>query len=93
MSAVSSADHSCFDSEFARAISRRFEHSRFLIVGANAQNLQCQLAEAGREADAWSHGELASKLSHDTGKARFKTRPQLVACFGRFRFVPDYECD
>ncbi|HEX3620463.1 MAG TPA: glycosyltransferase [Candidatus Udaeobacter sp.] len=129
---MSSADRSSFDSDFARAISRRFEHGRFLIVGANAQKLQCQFAEAEREADAWSHDELASKLSHDTGKAQFETavwfyssrenedeitakalssfadavvlmpapgtdaamrRPQLVACFGRFGFVPDYECD
>ena len=132
MSAVSSADHSYFDSDFARAISRRFEHGRFLIVGVNAQKLQCQFAEAEREADAWSHDELASKLSHDTGKAQFEIavwfyssrenedeitakalsisadavvlmpgpgtdaamrRPQLVECFGRFGFVPDYECD
>ena len=132
MSAVSSADHSSFDSDFARAISRRFEHGRFLIVGANAQKLQCQFAEAKRQAAAWSHDELASKLSHDTGKAQFETavwfyssrenedeitakalsisadtvvlmpgpgtdaamrRPQLVECFGRFGFVPDYECD
>jgi glycosyltransferase involved in cell wall biosynthesis len=72
MSAVSSADHS-FDSDLSRAISRRFEHGRFLIVGANAQKLQCQFAEAEREADAWSHDELASKLSHDTGEAQFET--------------------
>ena len=132
MSAVSPADHSSFDSDFARAVSRRFEHGRFLIVGANAQKLQCQFAEAEREAHAWSHDELASKLSHDTGKAQFETavwfyssrenedeitaralsssadavvlipgpgtdaamrRPRLVAYFGRFGFVPDYECD
>jgi hypothetical protein len=45
MSAVSSVDYSSFDSDFARAISRRFEHGRFLIVGANARKLQCQFAE------------------------------------------------
>jgi GT2 family glycosyltransferase len=73
MSAVSSADHSSFDSDFARSISRKFEHGRFLIVGANAQKLQCQFAEAEREADAWSHDELASNLSQDTGKTRFQT--------------------
>jgi GT2 family glycosyltransferase len=132
MSAVSLADHSSFDSDFARAISRRFEHGRFLIVGANAQKLQCQFAEAEREADAWSHDELVSKLNHDKGKTQFETavwfysstenedeitakalssfadavvlmprpgtdaamrRPRLVECFGRFGFVPDYECD
>jgi hypothetical protein len=73
MSAVSSADHSSFGSDFARAISRRFEHGRFLIGGANAQKLQCQFAEAKREAAAWSHNELASKLSRDTDKAQFET--------------------
>src|SRR5205814_9233561 len=115
-----------------RAISRRIAHGRFLIVGANAQKLPCQFAEAEREAAAWSHDELASKLSHDTGKAQFeiavwfysssenedeitakglsisadavvlmpgpgtdaaRRRPQLVECFGRFGFLPDYECD
>jgi GT2 family glycosyltransferase len=73
MSAVSSADHSSFDSDFARSISRKFGDGRFLIVGANAQKLQCQFAEAEREADAWSHDELASNLSQDTCKARFQT--------------------
>jgi len=132
MSAVSPADHSSFDSDFARAISRKFEHGRFLIVGANAQRLQCRFAEAKREADVWSHDELASKLSQGTDKARFQTavwfyssgeneddtvaealsgcadtivlvpgpgadparrRPELVQCFSRFGFVPDYEYD
>ena len=123
--------HSC-DSDFARTLSRKFEHGQFLIVGANPQKLESQFAEAEREADVWSHEELASKLSQDTGKARFETavwfypsgtnddervaeglsrcanvivlmpgagadparrRLELVQCFGRFGFVPDYECD
>src|SRR5213596_3856341 len=71
MSAVSSASFHSFDSDFARAISRKFEHGQFLIVGANPQKLESQFAEAEREADVWSHEELASKLSQDTGKARF----------------------
>jgi len=73
MSAVSSADYSSFDSDFARAISQRFEHGRFLVVGGNSRELESQFAEAGREADVWSPDELASKLTQDTGKARFKT--------------------
>lgn len=131
MSAVSSADHSFFDSDFARAISQRFEHGRFLVIGGNSRELESQFAEAGREADLWSPDELASKLTQDTGEARFQTavwfypsaeheddtvaealsrcakaivlipgagadarrRPQLVECFGRFGFVPDYEYD
>src|SRR5438093_5823779 len=72
MSAVSSADHSSFDSDFARAISRKFEHGRFLVIGGNSRELESQFAEAGREADVWSPDELASKLSQDTGKARFQ---------------------
>ena len=73
MSAVSSADHFSFDSDFARAISRRFEHGRFLIVGSNSRELESQFGEAGREADVWSPDELASKLTQDTSKARFQT--------------------
>jgi len=72
MSAVSSADHSSFDSDFARAISRRFEHGRFLVIGGNSRELESQFAEAGREANVWSPDELASKLSQDTGKTRFQ---------------------
>src|SRR5438093_13442623 len=73
MSAVSSADHSSFDSDFGRAISQRFEHGRFLVIGGNSRELESQFAEAGREADVWSPDELASKLTQDTGKARFQT--------------------
>jgi len=72
MSAVSSADHSSFDSDFARAISQRFEHGRFLVIGGNSRELDSQFAEAGREADVWFPSELASKLTHDTGNARFQ---------------------
>src|SRR6266699_3970767 len=72
MSAVSSADHSSFDSDCARAISRKFEHGRFLVIGGNSRELESQFAEMGREADVWSPDELASKLSQDTGKARFQ---------------------
>src|SRR5213596_2405603 len=58
MSAVSSADHSSFGSDFARSIS----------------------------ADAVI-------LMPGPGTDAAMRRPQLVACFGRFGFVPDYECD
>ncbi|MGA7274933.1 MAG: glycosyltransferase [Candidatus Udaeobacter sp.] len=73
MSAVSSADYSSFDSDFARTISQRFEHGRFLVIGSNSRELESQFAEARREADVWSPDELASKLTQDTGKARFQT--------------------
>jgi O-antigen biosynthesis protein len=70
---VSPASFHPFDADFARAISRKFEHGRFLVIGANPENLESQFAEAEREADVWSKDELASKLSQDTGKARFET--------------------
>jgi len=123
--------HFC-DSDFARILSRKFEHGRFLIIGAAPHKLESQFAEGKREAVMWSHNELVSKLSQGAGAARFETavwfypsaqnddgrvaealsgcadaivlmpgpgadvvtrRPQLVDCFGRVGFVPDYECD
>jgi GT2 family glycosyltransferase len=121
-----------FDSDFARTLSRKFEHGRFLIIGADPHKLESQFTEGTREAVIWSHNELVSKLSQGAGAARFETavwfypsahnddgrvaealsgcadvivlmqgpgadvvtrRPQLVDCFGRFGFVPDYQCD
>lgn len=72
MSAVSSADYSSFDSDFAPAISQRFEHGRFLVIGGNSRELEFQFAEAGKEAEVWSPDELSSKPTQDTGKARFE---------------------
>jgi GT2 family glycosyltransferase len=125
------SSHSC-DSDFARTLSRKFEHGRFLIIGNDPLKLGSQFAEEKREAAIWSHNELVSKLSHGAGAARFETavwfypsgqnddsrivealagcadgivllpglgadvatrRPHLVECFGRYGFVPDYECD
>jgi GT2 family glycosyltransferase len=121
-----------FDSDFARILSRKFAHGRFLVIGAAPHKLESQFAEGKREAEMWSHEELVSKLSRGAGAARFEIavwlypsvqneddtvaealsscadsivlmpgpgadaasrRPQLVECFGRFGFVPDYECD
>ena len=129
---VPPAVHSSFNSDFARAITRRFEHGRFLIIGGNADKLKSQFTGAEREAEAWTYDDLASKVSRGGDKAAFETaiwlypsaqhddgtvadalsrcanaiilvpcpgadpatrRPQLVECFGRFGFVPDYECD
>src|SRR5438046_4025240 len=129
---VPPAVHSSFNSEFAREITRRFEHGRFLIIGGNADKLKSQFTAAEREAEAWTYDDLASKVSRGGDKAAFETaiwlypsaqhddgtvadalsrcanaiilvprpgadpatrRPQLVECFGRFGFVPDYECD
>ncbi|PYI40563.1 MAG: hypothetical protein DMF12_12950, partial [Verrucomicrobia bacterium] len=129
---VPPAVHSSFNSDFAREITRRFEHGRFLIIGGNADKLKSQFTAAEREAEAWTYDDLASKVSRGGDKAAFETaiwlypsaqhddgtvadalsrcanaiilvprpgadpatrRPQLVECFGRFGFVPDYECD
>src|SRR5881227_1101260 len=129
---VPPAVHSSFNFDFAREITRRFEHGRFLIIGGNADKLKSQFTAAEREAEAWTYDDLASKVSRGGDKAAFETaiwlypsaqhddgtvvdalsrcanaiilvprpgadpatrRPQLVECFGRFGFVPDYECD
>src|SRR5438034_2874405 len=129
---VPPAVHSSFNSDFAREITRRFEHGRFLIIGGNAEKLKSQFTAAEREAEAWTYDDLASKVSRGGDKAAFETavwlypsaqnddgtvadalsrcadaiillpcpgadpatrRPQLVKCFGRFGFVPEYECD
>ena len=118
--------------DFARAISQKVGHGRFLVIGGNPRELGPQFAEAKREAEVWSSDELASKLSQYEGAARFETaawfypaganedepvaealtrcsdsvillpgpgadaarrRPELVQCFVRLGFVPDYECD
>jgi GT2 family glycosyltransferase len=132
MSAVSPASFHSFDSDFARAISRKFEHGRFLIIGVDPRKLQSQFAEEQREAEVWSYEDLGSNVSRGAGTAGFETaiwfypsgrndddrvaealsryadvivlmpaagadaasrRPQLVECFGRLGFVPDYNCD
>jgi DNA repair exonuclease SbcCD ATPase subunit len=73
MSAVSSADYYSFDSDFARAISQRFEHGRFLVVGAKSQKLTSQFAAAKREAEVWSYDDLISNLSPGGKRPRFET--------------------
>jgi len=120
-------------SDFARLISRKFEHGRFLIVGADPEKLERQFAETGREAvvsQSWA--DLAPKLRDNSAGTRFeiavwfyrpeeseadciakalchcadnivliagsgadtsKHRPQLVECFRRLGFLPDYGCD
>jgi O-antigen biosynthesis protein len=62
-----------FDSDFARILSRKFEHGRFLIIGGDLQKLESQFAEGKREAVMWSHNEMVSKLSQGAGAARFET--------------------
>ena len=126
------AAHSSFNSDFADAITRKFDHGRFLIIGGDRQKLESQFATAKREAEVWTYDHLISKGSQGADKTAFETaiwfypsaqndddtvaealsrcadaivlvpgpgagpaarRPQLVECFGRFGFAPDYECD
>jgi GT2 family glycosyltransferase len=71
--AVSSPSSASFNADFARAMSRKFEQGRFLIVGGDARKIQSQFAEAKREAVACSTDELVSKLSHQAATAHFET--------------------
>ena len=74
MSTVSpSPFHSC-NADFVRAISRKFPDGRFLIVGANSQEIERQFAEAKREACAVSSpGDLMTKLGQGENAAHFET--------------------
>ncbi len=122
-----------FGANFARAISRKFERGRFLIIGAKPEKLERQFTETGREAVVVPcSGDLAAKLGQGEGTNHFETavwfyssgrndddrvaetlsgcadsivlmpgpgaesnrrRPELVECFARFGFLPDYGCD
>jgi glycosyltransferase involved in cell wall biosynthesis len=62
------------DADFARTISRKFAHGRFLIVGVSSQELERQFAEAKREALVmWSPDDLTTKLGQGQVEARFET--------------------
>jgi len=121
------------DADFARTLSRKFAHGRFLIVGANSHELERQFAKAKRETViVGSPDDLVKKQGQTEGAAHFETavwfyssgendddrmvealshcaanivltpgpgadaarrRRQIVQCFRRFGFLPDYECD
>src|SRR5258708_1150148 len=67
-----SSSHSS-DADFARIISRRFAHGRFLIVGANSQELERQFAEVKRDAVVmWAPGDLMMRLGQGGAAARFE---------------------
>jgi glycosyltransferase involved in cell wall biosynthesis len=61
------------DADFARIISRRFAHGRFLIVGANSQELERQFAEVKRDAVVMrAPGDLMMRLGQVEAAARFE---------------------
>jgi O-antigen biosynthesis protein len=67
-----SSSHSS-DADLARIISRTFAHGRFLIVGANSQELERQFAEVKREAVVmWAPGDLMIRVGQDEAAARFE---------------------
>ena len=59
--------------DFARAISRKFDGGRFLVIGADPQTLELQFAETGREAVVLeSSGDLPARLRQADGAAHFE---------------------
>ena len=69
---LSSSDSCHLD--FARIISRRFPHGRFLIVSANSQELERQFAEVKRDAVViWAPGDLMVRLGQGKVAERFET--------------------
>jgi len=61
------------DADFARIISRRFAHGRFLIVGANSLELERQFAEVKRDAVVMrAPGDLMIRLGQGEIAARFE---------------------
>jgi GT2 family glycosyltransferase len=68
-----SPSHS-FEADFVRAITRKFPHGRFLIVGVSSQEVERRFAETKREADIiWSPGDLMKKLGQGETLTRFET--------------------
>src|SRR5262249_36012369 len=69
----SSPSHSS-DAAFARLMARKFAHGRFLIVGANSQEIERQFADAKRDpVVVWSPNDLLVKLGQGQAPARFET--------------------
>jgi len=69
------SSHSHFSNpDFARTISRKFAHGRFLVVGANPQEVERQFADGQREAVVLLHpGDLTASLEEGNAGARFET--------------------
>src|SRR5713226_9549550 len=59
--------------DFARVISRKFEHGRFLVIGTDPEELERQFGEASREAMVCGAcAGLTAKLREDGAAARFE---------------------
>ncbi len=74
MSPVSLSPFHFTNANFVRVISRKFADGRFLIIGASAQEVRRQFAEAKREASVMlSTGDLATNLGPGEATAHFET--------------------
>src|SRR5438309_2535621 len=74
MSPVSPLPFHSTNADFVRVISRKFADGRFLIIGASAQEVEPQFAEAKREASVMlSPGDLATNLWPGEATAHFET--------------------
>lgn len=74
MSPVSPSPLHSTNADFVRVISRKFPEGRFLIIGASAQKIERQFAEAKREASVMpSPGDLTTKLGPGQATAHFET--------------------
>jgi glycosyltransferase involved in cell wall biosynthesis len=74
MSPVSPSPFHSTNADFVRVISRKFADGRFLIIGASAQEVERQFAEAKREASVVSSpGDLATRLGPGEAMMHFET--------------------
>src|ERR1700746_3547074 len=74
MSPVSASPFHSINADLVRVISRNFPDGRFLIIGASAQKVEGQFAEAKREASVVSSfGDLRTKLGQADAAAHFET--------------------
>jgi len=74
MSPVSPSLFYSSDPDFVRAISRKFPHGQFLIVGASCQEIERQFAEAKRDAVVRrSPDNLPTKLQQAQAAGHFET--------------------
>src|SRR4030095_8988907 len=73
MCPVSQSPFHFADPDFVRAISGKFPHGRFLIVGASSQELERQFAELKRDAVVVRSADDTTKLRPNQPAAHFET--------------------
>src|SRR5207248_7325526 len=74
ISPVSPSPYHSASADFVRVMSRKFAGGRFLVIGASAQEVGRQFAEAKREVSVvLSPSDLATKLGTGEATAHFET--------------------